>query len=110
MLCCAATSFAGTGILYMAGQPTLNCTHYKVQAGTTATAQIVNATDVDQYAVNGMVTVTVKSSEFGNTEVQGTVEGTTITFSWTAPLSGCNTTIVAYGANGNNAQPDSIGA
>src|SRR5206468_2389090 len=84
----------------------LNTTHWKVQAGDTITDTITGATDVTP--VNGQVAVFVKSSLFGNTQLVGTMVGTTISFTWTVPsTSVCGTTNVAYGSLGlttNNSQ------
>jgi uncharacterized repeat protein (TIGR01451 family) len=83
-----------------------NPTHYKLQVGTTVTCTIDGASEVSGQSTTDVI---IKSSDQGNTTVTGTVTGTgsstQITFSWTAPYSGCNTTIVAYqteGLNSNN--------
>jgi hypothetical protein len=90
-----------------------NPTHWEAQAGTTITDTIQGATDLPctgpngrpntQTCGDGFVDVFIKSSDFGNTTVCGSVSGTTITFSWPVPASGvCNTTIVAYCQEGND--------
>jgi hypothetical protein len=82
--------------------PTLtnyNPTHYKLQVGTTVTCTIDGATDV----ADGPVNVYIKSTPLGNTTVVGTALNHTITFTFTAPADGCETSIVAYGSLGNNA-------
>jgi uncharacterized repeat protein (TIGR01451 family) len=89
--------------------PTLtvhNPTHYKLPVGTSVTCTIDGAEEVSGQSTT---TVFIKSSTLGNTEVTGTVTGTgentQITFSFTAPRDGCDTTVVAYdnvGLNSNN--------
>ncbi len=95
------------------GNGALNCpltahnpTHYNLQVGTTVTCTIDGASEVSGESTTDVI---IKSSDLGNTTVTGTVTGTgsstQITFSWTAPYNGCNTTIVAYkteGLNSNN--------
>ncbi len=70
-----------------------NSQKYALQIGETANCQIIDATDA-----SGLTTTTViiQSSDLGNASTLGTVTGTTISFSWTAPANGCNTTIVAW--------------
>lgn len=99
------TSF-GQGSLW-ADLPVYNNTHYQAMVGTTVTAQIRNATDVS----GSTITVYIKSSTFGNQEVTGNlIAEDTYEFSFSVPKTGwCNTTIVAYGAPGNNANNDLIG-
>src|SRR5438128_960708 len=58
-----------------------NQTHYAIQVGTTITSKIIGATDV----TGSRVTVTIKTSSNGNIQTVGTVSGTTITFSFSAP-------------------------
>lgn len=77
-----------------------NPTKYALQISQTVTCTIVGATDVSGLST---VPVYIKSSDFGNTTVTGTVSGTTITFTFTGPAGGCNTVVVAYGSLGNNA-------
>ena len=86
--------------------PVHNPTHYKLEAGTTVTCTIDGASEVSGQTTT---TVFIKSSTLGNTQVVGTVTGTgsntQITFTFTAPENGCDTTIVAYenvGLNSNN--------
>ena len=86
--------------------PVHNPTHYKLEAGTTVTCTIDGASEVSGESTT---TVYIKSSSLGNTAVTGTVTGTgdstQITFTFTAPADGCDTTIVAYdsvGLNSNN--------
>ncbi|HET7568021.1 MAG TPA: hypothetical protein VFJ91_08535 [Gaiellaceae bacterium] len=103
-LCAGAAACPGTTAL-----TPHNPTHYKLQVGTGGTFAIVGATDV----APGPVTVYVKSSTLGNTAVAGTAAtdptyGTTITFSYTAPANGCDTTVVAYASNGNVSNNDVI--
>src|SRR5262249_28878517 len=78
-----------------------NPTHYALQLGNCVTATITGATDAAQYAVNGQITVFIKSSNFGNATVTGTLSGTTITFTYCAPMTACFTSNVAYGVVGN---------
>jgi len=81
--------------------PEYNPTKYALQASPTPqtiTCTITGASDVS----GSTVPVIIKSSNLGNTTVMGSVSGTTITFTFTAPRNGCNTSIVAYGSNGNN--------
>jgi hypothetical protein len=83
-----------------------NSTHYKLQVGTKVTGKIVGATDIP---CSGTVSVIIKSSTLGNTTVKGSVNSKcTITFSYTAPKNGCDTSIVAYSSNGNNSNNDII--
>jgi len=89
--------------------PTLtihNPTHYKLQPGSTVTCTIDGASEVSGQSTT---TVYIKSTPLGNSQVTGTVTGTgdntQITFTFTAPGNGCDTTIVAYdsvGLNSNN--------
>jgi len=81
--------------------PAFNPTHWAVQIGDTIHGTISGATDLEDETTT---TVFIKSSYFGNTEVTGTVSDSTITFQWTVPSSGvCQTTVVAYESEGNNA-------
>ena len=84
-----------------------NPTHYALQVGTSVTCTITGAEDVSGQST---VDVIIKSSQFGNQTVTGTVTGTgastTITFTFTAPANGCDTTVVAYSTNGNNVSGD----
>ena len=100
----ALAAGTGAGALHC---PTLNIgnpTHYNLPVGTTVTCTIDGATEVSGQTAT---TVFVKSSALGNTSVTSTVtgagSGTTITFTYTAPANGCDTTIVAYGVVGQNA-------
>jgi hypothetical protein len=56
--------------------------------------------------------VFIKSSDFGNTTVTGTVSGsgasTKVTFTYTGAAGGCNTVVVAYGSLGNNSNNSRI--
>lgn len=79
--------------------PVYNSTHYALQIGQTVTCTIEGATDVIGQTT---VDVIIKSTGSGNIVVTGTVVGSTITFSYTAPADRCDTNIVAYGTNGNN--------
>jgi hypothetical protein len=76
-----------------------NTSKYALQAGATVTCTITGATDLPAGATS--VTITIMSSDLGNTTVTGTVSGTTITFSYTAPTNGCNTTVLSYLHNGH---------
>lgn len=103
-LCAGAAECPGTTAL-----SPHNPTHYKLEVGTGGTFAIVGATDV----APGPVTVYVKSSTLGNTAVAGTAAsdptyGTMITFSYTAPANGCDTTVVAYDSPGNVSNNDVI--
>ena len=71
--------------------PQYNPTHFKLQVGTTVTCTI-SASLVGNPST---VEVFVKSTPLGNTTVPGTVSGSTITFTYTAPLNGCETTTSA---------------
>jgi len=83
--------------------PKYNPTHYGLEAFHTTTCTIEGASDASGLKT---VPVTIKSSNFGNTTVTGTVSSsgstTKITFTFTAPSAGCNTSIVSYISNGNN--------
>ncbi len=72
--------------------PQYNPTHFKLQVGTTVTCTI-SASLVGNPST---VDVFVKSTPLGNTTVTGTVSGSTITFTYTAPLNGCATTNIGY--------------
>ena len=76
-----------------------NPTKYGLHISQTVTCTIVGATDVSGLST---VPVFIKSSDFGNSTVTGTVSGTTITFTYTGAAGGCNTVVVAYGSLGNN--------
>jgi uncharacterized repeat protein (TIGR01451 family) len=96
----------GAGALNCPTLQVLNPTHYKLQVGTTVTCTIDGAEEVSGQSTT---TVFIKSTPLGNTEVTGTVTGTgentQITFTYTAPGDGCDTTVVAYdqvGTNSNN--------
>jgi uncharacterized repeat protein (TIGR01451 family) len=84
--------------------PVHNPTHYKLQVGTTVTCTIDGAEEVSGQSTTS---VWIKSSTLGNTELTGTVTGTgqdtQITFTFTAPGDGCDTTVVAYDKVGTNA-------
>src|SRR5262249_28771979 len=101
--------------------PPFNPTHYGLQAGVTITSKILGATDLtgNETCSSGPagVDVIIKSSQFGNTTVCGLLSscpgaGCTITFMFTAPngpdVCACQTSIVAYGSNGNNATNDIV--
>jgi hypothetical protein len=90
--------------------PTLdpgNPVKYDLEVGTTVTCTIEGASDATLND-DGFVDVWVKSSNLGNTLLQGTLSGTTITFEFTAPEGGCFTTIVSYTSLGNNSNNDFI--
>lgn len=93
----------GAGALDCPTLTVYNPTHYKLQVGTTVTCTIDGASEVSGQSTT---TVFIKSSQLGNTEVTGTVTGTgdatQITFTFTAPGNGCDTTVVAYGEVGLN--------
>ncbi|MBI1748689.1 MAG: HYR domain-containing protein [Acidobacteria bacterium] len=86
----------------------LNNSKYKLVVGTTVTSKIINATDASTTtsspcsSASPGVKVIIKSTDLGNTEVCGSLSGSTITFTFTAPSNGCKTTIVAYNSNSNN--------
>jgi hypothetical protein len=85
-----------------------NPVKYDLEVGTSVTCTIEGVTDTIGDA-NGNVPVWVKSSNLGNTELVGTLVGTTITFTFTAPEGGCFTTIVSYTDDlGNNSNNDFI--
>jgi uncharacterized repeat protein (TIGR01451 family) len=69
-----------------------NPTHFKLQVGTSATCTISASLVGNPSTVN----VYVKSTPLGNVTVTGTVSGSTITFTYTAPLNGCETTNISY--------------
>src|SRR5262249_10275264 len=98
-----------------------NPTHYGLKVGVTITSKILGATDLtgNETCTGGGAggDVLLKSSPFGNTTVCGTLSGCpgaacTITFMFTAPngpdVCACQTSIVAYGSNGNNANNDIV--
>lgn len=93
----------GAGALNCPTLPVHNPTHYKLQVGTSVTCTIDGAEEVSGASTT---TVFIKSSALGNTELTGTVTGTgedtQITFSFTAPGEGCDTTVVAYASAGTN--------
>src|SRR5262249_51585439 len=88
-----------------------NPTHWQVQAGDMITGTITGATDAisSPCGPNG-VNVIIKSSDFGNTALCGTLNGTTITFMWTVPPEACSTTVVAYNQEGNNSNAAILGS
>ena len=92
-------SGGGTGRLNCPTLSSVNNNKYGLKVSTTVTCTIVGATDVSGSTT---VPVYIKSSTLGNTTVTGTVSGTTITFTFTAPANGCSTVVVAYGSTGNN--------
>ncbi|HEX5367841.1 MAG TPA: hypothetical protein VFY10_00330, partial [Dehalococcoidia bacterium] len=76
-----------------------NAQKYALKIGETANCQITGATDV----TGTTTTVTIQSSQSGNTDVVGSVSGSTISFSWTAPAGGCDTVVVSWqGAAGKH--------
>jgi uncharacterized repeat protein (TIGR01451 family) len=89
--------------------PTLavhNPTHYKLPVGSTVTCTIDGASEVSGQSTTPVI---IQSSTLGNTTVTGTVSGTgsatQITFTFTAPQNGCDTTAVSYkelGLRANN--------
>jgi hypothetical protein len=83
--------------------PVYNSTHWQLTVGHSVTCTIEGASDVSGQST---VDVIIKSTTLGNTIVTGTVSGsganTTITFSFTADATRCDTNIVAYGTSGNN--------
>ena len=99
------TALAGNavGTLYAPYNFAYNPTHYAAVAGSTYTAWIRGATDVSGSTIN----VYIKSSNFGNQTVVGTKDlsdgPNSYKFTFTVPVSGwCQTSVVAYGTNGNN--------
>jgi hypothetical protein len=100
----ALASGIGNGALDCPTLTAGNPTHYNLLVGSTVTCTIDGASELSGQAT---ATVYVKSSTLGNTTVTGTVTGTgsatQITFSYTAPSNGCDTTIVAYGSVGQDA-------
>src|SRR5262245_29707575 len=103
--------------------PAFNPTHYGLMPGVTITSKIIGATDLtgnETCSAPGNppgVDVIIKSSQFGNTTVCGSLSSCpgaacTITFMFTAPngpdVCACETSIVAYGSNGNNANNDIV--
>jgi len=101
--------------------PVFNPTHYALMPGVTITSKIIGATDLvgNETCSSGPagVDVIIKSSQFGNETVCGTLSscpgaGCTITFMYTAPngptVCACRTGIVAYKTNGNNSNNDII--
>jgi len=110
-----------TGCAGATSLPTFNSTHYALMPGVTITSKIIGATDLlgTETCSSGPagVDVIIKSSQFGNETVCGSLSscpgaGCTITFTYTAPngpsVCACQTSIVAYGSNGNNADNDII--
>ena len=113
-LCQTPTASGCTGATSL---PVFNPTHYRVQVGTTITGKIIGATDLTGAETcssgGGGVDVIVKSSNFGNTTLCGTLSGCpgpacTITYTYNAPANGCDTGVVAYKTNGNNSNNDII--
>lgn len=110
-LCAGNAACPGTSTLAV-----YNPTHYAVPVGDTANVAIVGATDLlgtETCGGNPGVQVTFKHSLLGNVTTCGTLSGCpgascTVSFSFTAPESGCQTGIVAYKTNGNNANNDII--
>lgn len=103
---------------------TTGAAHWSVQHGDTITAQIVGATDavvettggdLNDGDLNGDgflndVKVQIQNSTLGNQTVNGTLSGSTITFTWTAYANfgdeACNTSSeVFYFANPNGDSP-----
>ena len=100
-------------------QSDTNKIHYDVLAGTTVTSKIVGATDLTGTesctgGSAGTIDVFVKTSFFGNQVVCGTLSGCpgnhcTVTFTYASDATcSCNTSIIAYGAAGNNSNNDII--
>src|SRR5258708_172859 len=104
-VCSSGSVAQPTGSLGQTGQ-VLNKTHWKVEVGDTVTGTITGATDavIGGGGCLGGVLVTVQSSNFGNTDLCGSLSGSTITFAWAVPSDGvCQTTIVSYNQLGNHA-------
>src|SRR5262245_2829237 len=112
---------AATGCAGATSLPVFNPTHYALMPGVTITSKIIGATDLvgNETCSSGPagVDVIIKSSQFGNETVCGSLSscpgaGCTITFTYTAPngpnVCACQTSIVAYGSNGNNANNDIV--
>jgi hypothetical protein len=95
-----------------------NPTHYAVQAEQVVVLKIVDASDavVVPCGTSEGVPVWVKSSHFGNLEFCGTLADGTVTVTVVIPaapapgVAACSTTVVAYGALGNNANNSIIAA
>jgi hypothetical protein len=91
---------------------------WAVLDGATITDTITGATDA-KVSADGFVHVLIKSSEHGNTEVLGTLVGSTITFTWTVQSPDnpatpgvnefgddiCDTVVVAYATSIKNGKP-----
>jgi len=92
--------------------PTLNDTHYKVQVGTTITGMIIGATDASTALApcdaTDQVNVIIQSTPLGNTLVCGDLAGVDVTFTYTAPANGCQTSTVSYNKEGHHADNDII--
>lgn len=108
-----AVLFVGVqGMLFAQGSlfanlPKHNNNKYALQVGSSVTAYIYGATDVSQSS--GTIPVKIKSSNLGEQIVSGTIfvdsqYGKSIGFTYTAPLNGCQTSVVEY--NGHNANSD----
>ena len=100
----AASAAVAPGSLHCPTLSPYNSAHYGLEVGATVTCTIEGATDV----ADGPVDVFIKSTALGNTTVAGVALGGVITFSFTAPANGCDTSVVAYGTNGNVSNNDFI--
>jgi hypothetical protein len=112
----AAMAVNGPGSLYVAGA-THTPTHWNIPIGVQTCAEIRGVGSEVGNPLPATITVIIKSSEFGNTNVVGTRVGTTSNYSfcWTPPaiengadFNACGTTIVAYVSNGRNTNNDLI--
>lgn len=110
-LCAGASVCPGTTSLSV-----YNPTHYALPVGSMATVAIVGASDLtgtETCNSSPGVEVIIKSTPLGNTTICGTLsncpgDNCTVTFDYTAPANGCQTTNVAYKTNGNGATNDVI--
>jgi hypothetical protein len=100
---CADAPSAGTAVCPSpATTPTatLNDTHYKQRAGTSATYQIIGATDAltgTNGCPTGEVAVQIQhSAPLSNVVVCGSFSNNIISFTWAAPSNYCETGPVAY--------------
>jgi hypothetical protein len=76
-----------------------NTTRYKQQVGTTATYQIVGATDAvagTNSCLASEVAVQFESVLYGPSILCGTLAGTTVTFTYSAPAGACQIVNVVY--------------
>jgi hypothetical protein len=103
----AARAINGPGALYVAGA-THTSTHWNIQVGVPTIAEIRSVGSEVGTPKPATITVLIKNSQFGNTTLTATRIGSTsnYTFTYKSPVNACNTTIVAYVIDGQNASND----